>query len=86
MRLRRGWRRWAGLNTPVAAPDFNGRIAGLAFSPFHRGQSPEDGSTPEPAEIRDDLARAAAITGRMRTYTVAGDFAAHPRARGRPAR
>ncbi len=69
---------WAAANQPVAAPDFHGPVAGLAFSPFQRGQSPETGSMPSRAEIRQDLVRAAAISLRVRSYTVAGDFAALP--------
>jgi exo-beta-1,3-glucanase (GH17 family)/cellulose synthase/poly-beta-1,6-N-acetylglucosamine synthase-like glycosyltransferase len=70
---------WVLVNRPVAPPDFSGRVAGLAFSPFQRGQSPEDGSFPTAAEIRSDLARIARITGRIRSYTVAGEMADLPR-------
>ncbi|MCW3475788.1 glycosyltransferase [Limobrevibacterium gyesilva] len=70
---------WAGVNRPAAVPDFHGRVAGLAFSPFQRGQSPEDGSFPTTEEIRRDLATAAGITDRIRTYTVQGRMADIPR-------
>ncbi|MBN8891923.1 MAG: glycosyl transferase [Rhodospirillales bacterium 70-18] len=74
---------WAAANRPVAVPDFNGRVAGLAFSAFQRGQSPEDGTFPTPAQLRADLVRAANVAGRIRTYTVAGDMAEVPKlARG----
>jgi len=70
---------WAFVNRPVLPPDFHGRVAGLAFSPFQRGQGPEDGSFPTPAEIRADLKRAAALADRVRSYTVAGAMADLPR-------
>jgi exo-beta-1,3-glucanase (GH17 family) len=70
---------WALLNRPVALADFHGRVAGLAFSPFQRGQSPEDARFPSKAEIRADLVQAAATAGRIRTYTVAGDMAEVPK-------
>ncbi|HEY0418002.1 MAG TPA: glycosyltransferase, partial [Acetobacteraceae bacterium] len=69
---------WALQNRPVAVIDYNGRISGLAFSPFQRGQSPEDGNFPSRAEIAADLRRAAALSGRIRSYTVAGEMAALP--------
>src|SRR5262249_24081782 len=62
---------WASLNRPVAPPDFRGRVGGFAFSPFQRGQSPEDGAFPTRAEIRADLERVARISDRVRSYTVA---------------
>jgi exo-beta-1,3-glucanase (GH17 family)/cellulose synthase/poly-beta-1,6-N-acetylglucosamine synthase-like glycosyltransferase len=69
---------WAAVNRPVRIPDFQGQVGGLDFSPFQRGQSPETGTWPAPAQIRADLVRAAALTGRIRTYSVQGDFAAIP--------
>ena len=70
---------WAALNRPVAVPNYRGTIAGEAFSPYQRGQSPEDGAMPGPAQLRADLERAAETTGRIRTYTVQGSFADIPR-------
>jgi exo-beta-1,3-glucanase (GH17 family)/cellulose synthase/poly-beta-1,6-N-acetylglucosamine synthase-like glycosyltransferase len=63
---------WAQVERPVPVPDFGGRVAGLAFSPFHRGESPETQREPTKDEVREDLERAAALTDRIRTYTVAG--------------
>ena len=67
-----GFGLWAAANRPRAAPDAPGRVAGLAFAPFQRGQSPENGTYPTEAQIRADLERVAALTGRIRTYTVQG--------------
>ncbi len=68
---------WAALLRPVAVPDYRppqgaAPIGGLAFSPFQRGQSPAAGREPSRAELRADLALAARLTHRLRTYSVAG--------------
>jgi len=63
---------WATFERPAAVPDFTGEVGGLAFSPFQRGQSPERDAYPSREQIRADLVRAAGISGRVRTYTVAG--------------
>jgi exo-beta-1,3-glucanase (GH17 family)/cellulose synthase/poly-beta-1,6-N-acetylglucosamine synthase-like glycosyltransferase len=63
---------WTILERPVAVPDYNGEIGGLAFSPFQRGQSPENDTYPSRRQIRTDLVEAAELTGRVRTYTVQG--------------
>jgi exo-beta-1,3-glucanase (GH17 family)/cellulose synthase/poly-beta-1,6-N-acetylglucosamine synthase-like glycosyltransferase len=70
---------WAGTNRPVTniAP-FTGQISGFAFSPFHKGESPETGDYPTPAEIKSDLTLAAAHTHNIRTYTVEGDLGTIP--------
>lgn len=65
---------WAEANRPVNLPDFHGDVGGLAFSPFHRGQSPETNTWPSAAQIRSDLAIAAGMTHRIRTYTVQGEM------------
>jgi exo-beta-1,3-glucanase (GH17 family)/cellulose synthase/poly-beta-1,6-N-acetylglucosamine synthase-like glycosyltransferase len=70
---------WAAVNRPVTMPGYRGRVAGLAFSPFQRGESPQDASLPSEAEIRRDLVTAASLTGAIRTYTVQGSFADIPR-------
>ncbi|WP_297835813.1 glycosyltransferase [Pseudomonas sp.] len=69
---------WSWHEQPVTPPDFNGRVAGLAFSPYHAGESGENGKQPTTAEIKSDLAMAAAQTGHIRLYTVAGEFADIP--------
>jgi exo-beta-1,3-glucanase (GH17 family)/cellulose synthase/poly-beta-1,6-N-acetylglucosamine synthase-like glycosyltransferase len=69
---------WTAFNQPVAAPDYTGRIGGFAFSPYHRGESPEANQFPTPAEIKSDLAQAATMTDRIRLYTVNGPMAGIP--------
>ncbi len=70
---------WTLVNRPAEVPGFTGEVAGLAFSPFHRGESPQDNSYPTIGEMRTDLLQAASMTGRIRTYTVQGALADIPR-------
>ncbi len=70
---------WAGVNRPATniAP-YHGEIGGFAFSPFHKGESPETGKYPSTAEIKSDLAFASKYTHNIRTYTVEGDLGQIP--------
>ena len=70
---------WAGMNRPVTdiAP-YHGPIGGFAFSPFHRGESPETNDYPTTAEIKADLTLAAQHTKNIRIYTVGGDLGQIP--------
>jgi exo-beta-1,3-glucanase (GH17 family)/cellulose synthase/poly-beta-1,6-N-acetylglucosamine synthase-like glycosyltransferase len=70
---------WAGVNRPATniAP-YHGEIGGFAFSPFHKGESPETGKYPSTAEIKSDLVFAAKHTHNIRTYTVEGDLGQIP--------
>ncbi len=61
---------WDVLNQPQPVPGYTGDIGGVAFSAYHRGETPEAHQFPTEAEIRDDLAKVSGITGRIRTYTV----------------
>ena len=70
---------WDYANQPVPMQGFTGEVGGLAFSPYQRGESPEANQYPTTAEIRGDLQKASDITGRIRTYTVAGPMADIPR-------
>jgi exo-beta-1,3-glucanase (GH17 family)/cellulose synthase/poly-beta-1,6-N-acetylglucosamine synthase-like glycosyltransferase len=69
---------WAAFNQPQAAPDFDGRISGLGFSPFQRGETPERNQYPTDAEISRDLAQVARLADRIRVYTVEGPMAHIP--------
>jgi exo-beta-1,3-glucanase (GH17 family)/cellulose synthase/poly-beta-1,6-N-acetylglucosamine synthase-like glycosyltransferase len=69
---------WFAANQPVAVPDYHGRIGGLAFAPYHRGQTPEHHDFPTAAQIDSDLAIASHMTDRIRTYTVQGDMVEIP--------
>jgi exo-beta-1,3-glucanase (GH17 family) len=70
---------WDYANQPVAVPGFSGEVGGVAFSPFHRGESAETDTYPTTAEIREDLQKASNITGRIRTYSMGGTLADIPR-------
>ncbi len=70
---------WKQTNQPANVPNYVGDVGGLAFSPFHRGETPERHQIPTSAEIRSDLEKASGITGRIRTYTVQGGMADIPR-------
>jgi exo-beta-1,3-glucanase (GH17 family)/cellulose synthase/poly-beta-1,6-N-acetylglucosamine synthase-like glycosyltransferase len=70
---------WTEANQPVPVPNYTGDVAGVAFSPFHRGETPEAHQIPTEAEIRSDLDLVSHITGRIRTYTVEGGMADIPR-------
>lgn len=69
---------WTLAERSVAVPGFDGAIGGLAFSPFHRGETPENQTFPTKDELRADLRQVAALTGRIRVYTVQGVFADIP--------
>ena len=71
---------WDATNQPKPVPSFSGDVAGMAFSPYHRGETPETQSFPSVAEVRDSLQKAAAVTGRIRTYTVQAGMAGHRQA------
>ena len=69
---------WNAGNQKHAVPDYIGEVGGLAFSPYHRGETPEAHQIPSEAEIRADLQIASNMTSRIRTYTVAGGMADIP--------
>ena len=70
---------WSATNQPQAAPDYKGDVGGFAFSPYHRGETPEANQFPTEREIRSDLAVASRYTSQIRTYTVEGPMADIPR-------
>jgi exo-beta-1,3-glucanase (GH17 family)/cellulose synthase/poly-beta-1,6-N-acetylglucosamine synthase-like glycosyltransferase len=60
------WHQW---HQPVAAPDAQGPIAGLAYSPFGRWDSPIEQRFPSNASIDADLRMLGGLTRRIRTYS-----------------
>jgi exo-beta-1,3-glucanase (GH17 family)/cellulose synthase/poly-beta-1,6-N-acetylglucosamine synthase-like glycosyltransferase len=60
---------WAWLNTPLELPDWDGPVAGVAYSGFQRDQDPTRGRFPTEDELAEDLSRVAGVTGRIRTYS-----------------
>ncbi len=70
---------WTAANQPQSAPTYTGDVGGFAFSPFHRGETPEKLQFPSEREIRSDLATVSRYTSQIRTYTLEGSLADIPR-------
>src|ERR1700734_2068753 len=61
---------WASRDYTVVAPDWDGQVRGIAYTPSHLfSEEAEDHVTPE--MIDRDFAQLSQITGHVRTYTVA---------------
>jgi exo-beta-1,3-glucanase (GH17 family) len=60
---------WHGWHRPVAAPDAQGPIAGLAYSAFQRWDSPIERRYPGNDAISSDLDLLGGLTRRIRTYS-----------------
>ena len=69
---------WATAERPRPVVDYDGSVAGMAFSPYHRGENGETGTPPTDREIRSDLELAANQADRIRTYSVKGTLADIP--------
>lgn len=63
---------WYVVNRPTDGPEWDGRLQGLSFSPFHYHQNPIDGVEPSQAEIRDDLALLSQRAAAIRIYSTTG--------------
>ena len=62
---------WASRDYTVVAPDWDGQVRGIAYNPSHVFSLKDNGHiTPE--QIDHDMAQLSQLTGRVRTYTVAG--------------
>jgi exo-beta-1,3-glucanase (GH17 family)/cellulose synthase/poly-beta-1,6-N-acetylglucosamine synthase-like glycosyltransferase len=62
---------WASRDYTVTAPDWDGLVRGIAYSPSHTF-SDHDRRNITPEQIDQDMAQLSRITGHIRTYTVAG--------------
>ena len=63
---------WAYTHQPSELPSVvGGKLAGMAYAPFRRDQSPLTGEFPTLAQIREDLTMLAPFTRAIRTYTSA---------------
>jgi len=60
---------WAVLNRPSEVPEWDGKIAGIAYNPYQRFQGPNNGIFPTIEEIDADLKLLATRTDRIRTYS-----------------
>jgi exo-beta-1,3-glucanase (GH17 family)/cellulose synthase/poly-beta-1,6-N-acetylglucosamine synthase-like glycosyltransferase len=73
---------WSTVERPRAVPDYDGSVAGMAFSPYQRGEDGIHGAQPTDPEIRSDLTLVANQVERIRTYSVKGTLADIPRLAG----
>lgn len=60
---------WQVLNWPAEAPDFHGRVAGMAYNAFQRWDDPARRRYPSADEIDADLALLSRYTRTLRTYS-----------------
>jgi len=61
---------WASRDYAVIAPDWDGQVRGIAYTPSHLfSEKDHEWTTPE--QIDRDMAQISQITGHVRTYTVA---------------
>jgi exo-beta-1,3-glucanase (GH17 family) len=63
---------WALLRTQTTAPDINGQLASVSYSPFASSDNPDSGTRPTPEQIRADLKAIAPYTRAIRTYSSTG--------------
>ncbi len=70
---------WAGIERPRTVPNYDGSVAGLAFSPYHAGENGISGPGPTDTQIASDLKIAAGMADRIRTYSVRGTLADIPK-------
>jgi cellulose synthase/poly-beta-1,6-N-acetylglucosamine synthase-like glycosyltransferase/exo-beta-1,3-glucanase (GH17 family) len=61
---------WALTQEKIAAPDVQGPLSSVSYSPFQG--HPEEGNKPSPDQIRSDLIKLAPYTGAIRTYSSTG--------------
>jgi exo-beta-1,3-glucanase (GH17 family)/cellulose synthase/poly-beta-1,6-N-acetylglucosamine synthase-like glycosyltransferase len=62
---------WASRDYAVIAPDWDGQIRGISYSPSHLFSEREQENV-SPESIDRDLAQISQLTGHIRTYTVSG--------------
>ncbi|HEY0877096.1 MAG TPA: glycosyltransferase family 2 protein [Zeimonas sp.] len=60
---------WQLLNPSFDAPDFHGRVTGMAYNAFQRWDDPTQRRYPSAADVDADLAVLAEHTRRLRTYS-----------------
>ena len=60
---------WRAFNPPLAAPDVQERIGGLAYNAFQRWESPMTRQFPSDAALKADLVQLAGLSKRLRTYS-----------------
>ena len=63
---------WALTREQQSAPDFNGPLASVSYSPYQGSQNPNKGDRPTAAQIRADMRLLARNTRAIRTYSSTG--------------
>jgi exo-beta-1,3-glucanase (GH17 family) len=63
---------WAILRKNETAPDFNGKLASVSYSPFADSTHPDTGARPTAEQIRADLKAIAPYTRAIRLYSSTG--------------
>ncbi len=63
---------WSLLQRQQAAPNIDGPLASVSYSPYARSQHPDHGDRPTADQIRADLRRLAPYTRAIRTYSSTG--------------
>ena len=63
---------WMVTRDQVAAPNFNGQLASVSYTPFDGSAHPDSGTRTTAAQIRADLKVLAPLTRTVRTYSSTG--------------
>jgi len=63
---------WTLLRDQATAPDVEGPLASVSFSPYHGSLHPDSGNRPTASQIRSDLKIIAPYTRAIRTYSSTG--------------
>ena len=61
---------WQALNRPTQPPNWTGKVAGFAYDPYQRYQSPIKQIFPSVEEVEGDIKLLSQHTDRLRTYDV----------------
>ena len=65
---------WVLLRSQTKAPEFNGHLASLSYTPFSSSDHPDRGARPTAEQIRADLKAIAPYTRAIRLYSSAARF------------
>jgi hypothetical protein len=71
---------WASRDYAVIAPNWDGQVRGISYSPSHMFTE-KDHEWTSPEQIDRDMAQISQLTGHIRTYTVSNGWTACPRSR-----
>ena len=63
---------WAASRDIISAPNFNGQLPSVSYTPFDGSAHPDSGRRSSPEQIRADLKAIAPLTKMVRTYSSTG--------------